>query len=88
MSGMFLNEEVLDFLGMLDSNGSCNNARGGIIQVSQVALVLMKGLEFNGLYTLRGEIVTGATLKSTANQTPPNWGICILGICAREGCHF
>ncbi|XP_071727384.1 uncharacterized mitochondrial protein AtMg00300-like [Rutidosis leptorrhynchoides] len=53
-------------LGTLDSIGCEYRARGGVLKVSRGALVVMKGERCNGLYLLKGSMVTGASGVSSS----------------------
>ena len=55
-------------LGTLDSNGCTYKARGGVLRISKSVLIMMKRKKINGLYTLQGSTVTGATEVSTSES--------------------
>ncbi|GKA87844.1 retrovirus-related pol polyprotein from transposon TNT 1-94 [Tanacetum coccineum] len=67
-------------LGTLDSIGCDYQGRGGVLKVSKGALVVMKGEKTNGLYLLKGSMITGVAGVSsslTKLDTTKLWHMCL-----------
>ena len=56
-------------LGIFDSQGYKYTGEGGVLTISKVALVFIKGKMVNGLYMLQGSIIAGsATISSSSDS--------------------
>ena len=58
-------KKILISLRTINSNGCTYKVGGGFLNISKGALVVMKGRKINGLYTLQGSTIIGATIVST-----------------------
>ena len=65
---------VLDFkgnlisLGVLDSMGCTIKIENGTLKILKGAMIVMKGLRKNGLYTLQGETVDGTSIVAAKDR--------------------
>ena len=66
-------KKILISLRTLDSNRCTYKVGSGVLRISNGALVVMKGKKINGLYTLQGSTVIGATIVTTSINFRDYW---------------